>query len=613
MKNNTHSDKLGGPKAVLALSLFCHLSLAAVTATWDGGSAGNAAWSTAANWVLDSVPASGSSLDVSFYAAGAGNLVTNYLGTGAYTLRSLNFTADADSDVVTRLSSSPTGGSTRNLSFGGAGGAAITSDPGATGNFTLGVGNGSVVLLESLTISHSGTGLLLINRPITGTGFGITNNGNGTVMLSAINTFDGGVTLNNGTLSLGNNSALGTGAFTVNGGALNVTAGRTGANDNVQNWNGDFTFLGAYSLNLGLGTVTINADRQVTVEANTLTVGGGISDGGNRYRLTKAGYGALTLSATNTYSGGTTVKAGTLQFGVDNGLGTGGLSLNAGAKLASGATVVLTNDVAIDGAVEINTASGNLDAYGTIRGAGSIRKTGANQLVLRSENMFAGGLTNSTGIVTVKHANALGTGVYVVEGGTTYWDGKFDTANDGRGITNDIVLLASKNFNTLGASNRILLSGKISGPGGFNRNCFAGSKLTLTGDNTFESGVRLDIGELYLGHAHALGTGPVTNKVSSGFIGVTADLSGGTGVANPFVLTSNLVINITNNLQLSGSISRSADTEVAPLLIKRGASALILSGSNTYDGGTTVEEGTLRLACNEGADTQENPKRYHSV
>ena len=376
MKNNTHSDKLGGPKAVLALSLFCHLSLAAVTATWDGGSAGNAAWSTAANWVLDSVPASGSSLDVSFYAAGAGNLVTNYLGTGAYTLRSLNFTADADSDVVTRLSSSPTGGSTRNLSFGGTG---VANPFVLTSNLVINITNN---LQLSGSISRS-------------------------VMLSAINTFDGGVTLNNGTLSLGNNSALGTGAFTVNGGALNVTAGRTGANDNVQNWNGDFTFLGAYSLNLGLGTVTINADRQVTVEANTLTVGGGISDGGNRYRLTKAGYGALTLSATNTYSGGTTVKAGTLQFGVDNGLGTGGLSLNAGAKLASGATVVLTNDVAIDGAVELNTASGNLDAYGTIRGAGSIRKTGANQLVLRSENMFAGGLTNSTGIVTVKHANAL--------------------------------------------------------------------------------------------------------------------------------------------------------------------------------------------------------------
>ena len=49
--------------------------------------------------------------------------------------------------------------------------------------------------------------------------------------------------------------------------------------------------------------MTLGGDRRVTVNANTLTVGGPI--GGN-HSLTKAGDGALTLGGANTYTGGTT-------------------------------------------------------------------------------------------------------------------------------------------------------------------------------------------------------------------------------------------------------------------------------------------------------------------
>src|SRR5205823_3556566 len=117
-----------------------------------------------------------------------------------------------------------------------------------------------------------------------------------------------------GTLTLGGTTAISTGTLTMNGGNLDSSvANLVNANNNAQAWNSDFTFVGSQNLNLGTGAVTPSANRQVTVSANTLTVGGAI--GGGAINLTKAGNGTLTLSGINTYSGTTTISAGTLTIG----------------------------------------------------------------------------------------------------------------------------------------------------------------------------------------------------------------------------------------------------------------------------------------------------------
>ncbi len=126
----------------------------------------------------------------------------------------------------------------------------------------------------------------------------------------------------------------------------------------AQNWNADFSYVGATnSLNLGAGAVALGASRQVTVSANTLIVGGAISDGGNAYGLTKTGTGTLTLSGASTYSGTTTVSAGTLL--VNGALGSGPVSVADGATLGGSGT--------IGGVVTVN-AGGTL-APGTSIGA----------------------------------------------------------------------------------------------------------------------------------------------------------------------------------------------------------------------------------------------------
>ena len=147
----------------------------------------------------------------------------------------------------------------------------------------------------------------------------LAKSGNGTLTLSGPNTYSGGTTLSAGQLNLNDggtssaNSPIGTGSLTIVGGSL----GNTGSGDvtllsnNPQNWNGNFGYAGTgYNLNLGTGAVMPNASRQISVSANTLTVGGTI--GGGAISLTKTGDGALALSGANTFSGGMILAGGQL-------------------------------------------------------------------------------------------------------------------------------------------------------------------------------------------------------------------------------------------------------------------------------------------------------------
>ena len=174
------------------------------------------------------------------------------------------------------------------------------------GTFNLNVGGTTVASAEGQALTLSG---VISNS--TGT-LGLTKIGTSTVIISNTNTFTGGVTLSAGTLDINNASALGTvaGTFIINGGTIdNTTAGAITTVNYPQTWGGDFTFTGTQSLNLGTGAVSMSAARQITVTANTLTIGGTVSGG---FDLTKAGAGTLSFGSNTVTLNNLTISAGTL-------------------------------------------------------------------------------------------------------------------------------------------------------------------------------------------------------------------------------------------------------------------------------------------------------------
>ena len=202
---------------------------------------------------------------------------------------------------------------------------------------------------------------------------GVIKDGDGVVTLASDNSYTGPTTLNTGTINVDSATALGTGTLVINGGVLDNTSGAplTLTTNNAQTWNSNVVFSGSNDLNLGSGAVALTASADVSVTAGNLTVAGVISGTGP---LTKSGAGALTFTKTNTYSGGTTINAGTLTL--DESARSSGIS-NLGAF-----------DVGALGTLEVRSGSNagvdssGLDGNAKFTGTGTLTKTGTGYLGL---------------------------------------------------------------------------------------------------------------------------------------------------------------------------------------------------------------------------------------
>ena len=163
----------------------------------------------------------------------------------------------------------------------------------------------------NLTIESVGTSS--INDPIAISTGDLTKTGAGTLTLGGTNTFTGDLTISAGTVTV--SGTLHNDVDVLNSGTYDVDA-----TDTINSLSG----TGAVELNTGI-TLT-------TGDANNQTISGVISGAGN---LTKVGNGILTLSNTNTYSGDTTISAGTIKL-------TGSVNALTDLTIASGATLDLT-------------------------------------------------------------------------------------------------------------------------------------------------------------------------------------------------------------------------------------------------------------------------------
>lgn len=155
--------------------------------------------------------------------------------------------------------------------------------------------------------------------------------------------------------------------------------------------------LGEGTLSTGLGHPDYHGFT-IGVDGGSSQFTGTIVDSlvGDPGRIIKVGAGELALTGLNTYSGGTTLVAGSLRAGHNAAFGTGAITLNAGVLSSDGATArTLTNAVVIGGAVVLGDAvkSGTLTLSGTV-------DLGAGATVTVASDVVLGGAVASTGTLT---------------------------------------------------------------------------------------------------------------------------------------------------------------------------------------------------------------------
>ncbi len=211
------------------------------------------------------------------------------------------------------------------------GSATTTYGVGQTGFTVVG---GSTFRLNGGTVNVSGSSFVFTAGHTTGgTGnfildSGIFNAGN----IEVLNAYGaaGTTTINGGTFTAGTfRVAQSTGILNLNGGTLRVNNLSTGGGTSTINFNGgtveakqdNASFLPTTITNakIRVGGAVFNTSTFNVTVAKDLTEDATSTGGG----LTKQGSGALTLSGANTYTGDTTVAAGTLLVNNTTGSGTG--------------------------------------------------------------------------------------------------------------------------------------------------------------------------------------------------------------------------------------------------------------------------------------------------
>ena len=289
------------------------------------------------------------------------------------------------------------------------------------GSTNLGLGTGAVTLANSLTVTttantltvggaiggsgialtKAGAGTLVLNGA-TNTYSGLTTVNGGVLTLNASNTTGGGVTVTSGTLNIGSLSAV-SGALTIAGGTTIDNTGSAGTLTGVTGTaiNGNFTFTGTNSLNLGTADVTFSTTPTITTTgaATTLTLGGDIQPTANG--ITKAGAGGLTLAGSNSFTGAVTVNGGTLTLS--------GVNMHTGATSVTAGTLSLTGSLTANTAISTSgTGVFSQSSTGVISGTNTTFTQGSTGTsVLAGTNTYKGNTTINGGVLTISSTGSL--------------------------------------------------------------------------------------------------------------------------------------------------------------------------------------------------------------
>ena len=560
---------------------------------------------------------------------------------------------------------------------------------GTTGGGTITAGNATITMTSNLAMSGAGSktlsfnssgntntfnltfdGLLADVNGVLSVGFGGSGNGN-FLLGNSNNSFSGPVTINantasttttlsvasfgmtgsnshlgkNGTIFIGSSSSTATNILKYTGTGetsdknINLSGGETGGVRIEQSGASGQLVLTGNITNTGSGTKALTLQGST---AGTALLSGTIanSSGGNATNVTKAGTGTWILSGANTYSGNTTISAGTLAGANANAFGSGSISVSGSGTLSlrgdastsfvkasdSAAYTIQTSATGATINVDQATGAGTTSKTMTIGSIGTSSTAGTYQVNFTGSNntsLSLGAVTgpvSTAGSPTVTLSNSISGG-----GGLTL--ASYTSAATGGPET--LAFSGNGNTTVTGAisPSSTVLSLTKSGVG----------TLTLAGNNAYTGATAISAGVLNIQHANALGTTAGSTTVTSGAalelqggitVGAEALSLSGTGLSatgalrnifgdNTYGGAITLAAHSTigsdaGTLTLSGDITGTKDltivgagntsivgniTTSTSALTKNGTGTLFLSGTNsTYSGVTTINDGVVNVA-----------------
>jgi autotransporter-associated beta strand protein len=374
-------------------------------------------------------------------------------------------------------------------------------------------GSGLLNLNNAGLVGYSGTGARVLT--LTGTNAGtlaasiadnggstsLAKNGAGTWVLTGTNTESGATTIANGELQIGAGGASGS---------------------------------------IGSGSINDNGVLDFNV-TSTLTVSGAISGSGT---VTNDGSGTVILANNDSYTGGTTVNAGTLQVG--NGGSSG--QLNANGTITNNSTLIFNS-------------TGTFFLSAAINGTGQVIKQGSGLLKLLGANTYTGGTTVAAG------------GVLQICSG-----------NQGAimgNITNNGSLTFVRQDNSVFG-----VPGVISGTGSVSEdvNNTQPGDTTFSNNCTYTGGTFIKGGAIILGDGMTPGVGMIVGNVTFTNSSVSDD-------------AKTITFDRPDNVTFPGLISGTGTTVGANQggLEQEGFGVLTLTGNNTFVGPTLVTNGVLQI------------------
>ena len=265
--------------------------------------------------------------------------------------------------------------------------------------------SGGTISMTNTTWTVASSRTAIVGSTLAGT-TGLAKSGSGQLVLSGSNSYSGTTTISNGTLRIGN-------------------SGTTGS------YSGD--------------TVVASGGILAFSRTDAYTHGGAISGAG---AVTKVDAGAVTLTASNSYSGVTTLFAGTLVADNSNALGTGNITFSSGGgntgtiryTAASAGTDWGARFKNSTGTIRLDTDGNNVALAGAIDSSNTqgLVKSGSGSLTLSGANAYTGTTSVTAGVLELAStggAAAGGASALSVGTGATLLLSQSDQVNDAATVT----------------------------------------------------------------------------------------------------------------------------------------------------------------------------------